>query len=173
MAHDDARIEHRLVRAMTPEDWPRVEKIYLQGIATGLATFETESPGWKAWDAEHLPTCRLVAEEDGEVVGWAALAPVSDRCVYGGVAEVSVYVDEGWRGRGLGSRLLHGLISASEEGGIWTLQAGIFPENMGSIRIHEKLGFRRLGVREKLGKLAGEWRDVLLLERRSQRVGID
>jgi phosphinothricin acetyltransferase len=162
-----------LIREMTREDWPRVEAIYVQGIETGLATFETGSPGWDAWDAEHLSTCRWVAVEDGRVVGWAGLAPVSDRCVYGGVAEVSVYVDDGWRGRGLGTVLLQRLIESSEEEGIWTLQAGIFPENVGSVRIHEKLGFKALGVRERLGKLGDEWRDVLFLERRSRRVGTD
>ena len=161
------------IREMTREDWPRVEEIFVQGIETGLATFETDSPGWEAWDAEHLPACRLVAVEDEKVLGWAALAPVSDRCVYGGVAEVSVYVDDGWRGRGLGTLLLRRLIDSSEEDGIWTLQAGIFPENVGSVRVHEKLGFKALGVRERLGKLGGEWRDVLFLERRSRRVGID
>ena len=161
------------IREMTPEDWPEVEAIYLEGIRTGLATFETESPGWVVWDEEHLSSCRLLADQGGTVIGWAALSPVSDRCVYGGVAEVSVYVDAGLRGLGVGTLLLGSLIEASEEAGIWTLQAGIFPENVGSVLIHERLGFRRVGLRERLGKLEGEWMDVLLLERRSGRVGTD
>jgi phosphinothricin acetyltransferase len=161
------------IRAMVADDWPRVEAIFEEGIGTGLATFETESPGWQAWDREHLETCRLVAEEAGSVVGWAALSSVSDRCVYGGVAEVSVYVAGNRRGKGIGTLLLGALIDASEKAGIWTLQAGIFPENEGSVLIHERLGFRRIGLRERLGKLEGAWMDVLLLERRSQRVGID
>jgi phosphinothricin acetyltransferase len=161
------------IREMAAEDWPRVEAIYEEGIGTGLATFETESPGWQAWDLEHMERCRLVAEEAGSVVGWAALSSISDRCVYGGVAEVSVYVTADRRGEGIGTLLLGALIDASEGAGIWTLQAGIFPENEGSVLIHERLGFRRVGLRERLGKLGGVWRDVLLLERRSHRVGMD
>lgn len=157
---------------MTGDDWPAVHRIYREGIATGHATFETEAPPWEAWDAAHLEEPRLVAEEDGEVVGWAALSPVSDRCVYGGVAEVSVYVAEGARGRGVGLSLLSELVLASEEEGIWTLQAGIFPENRASIHIHERCGFRTLGVRERLGEMDGEWRDVVLMERRSDVVGV-
>lgn len=157
---------------MEPQDWPRIEEIYVQGIQTGNATFETASPGWEAWDADHLPACRLVADGDGTIVGWAALSGVSDRCVYGGVAEVSVYVDDAYQGRGIGTLLLRALITASEDAGIWTLQAGIFPENAASIHIHEKLGFRRIGLRERLGKLGDIWRDVVLLERRSDRVGL-
>jgi phosphinothricin acetyltransferase len=162
-----------MIRAMVAEDWPRVEAIFEEGIGTGLATFETESPGWPAWDREHLASCRIVAEEAGSVVGWAALSSVSDRCVYGGVAEVSVYVAVDRQGQGIGTLLLRALIEASEGAGIWTLQAGIFPENEGSVLIHERLGFRRVGLRERLGKLRGVWRDVLLLERRSHRVGMD
>jgi L-amino acid N-acyltransferase YncA len=153
--------------------WERVRKIYAQGIATGLATFETEVPDWETWDDSHLPVARLVALLDGAVVGWAALSPVSDRCAYGGVAEVSVYVAEETRGRGIGSTLLRSLVDASEAEGIWTLQAGTFAENAGSIELHRKAGFREVGRREKLGKLNGRWRDVILLERRSQRIGVE
>jgi phosphinothricin acetyltransferase len=160
------------IRPLMPGDWPAVEEIYLQGIRTGNATFETTSPGWEAWDAEHLESCRWVAESEEGMAGWAALSGVSDRCVYGGVAEVSVYVADSFQGRGVGTVLLDALIRASEEAGIWTLQAGIFPENVASIRIHQKLGFRTVGLRERLGKLGGSWRDVVLMERRSRRVGV-
>lgn len=158
------------IRAMTPEDWPCVRAIFEAGIATGDATFETEPPTWDGWDAGHLDMCRLVADRDG-VVGWAALSGVSDRCVYGGVAEVSVYVDAGNRGAGVGTALLEALIRESEAAGFWTLQAGIFPENVASVRIHERLGFRVVGRRERLGRMGDQWRDVLLLERRSPLVG--
>lgn len=162
------------IRAMAPGDWDRVRSIYEQGIATGLATFETTAPAWAEWDEEHLEACRLVAETGvpAHVVGWAALSPVSDRCVYGGVAEVSVYVDAASHGQGVGSTLLARLIEESEAEGFWTLQAGVFAENAASVRVHERAGFRVVGVREKLGKLGDEWRDVLLLERRSDRVGV-
>lgn len=158
---------------MAAGDRERVLEIYAEGIATGDATFETEVPGWEAWDRSHLDACRLVAEADGRVVGWAALSPVSDRCVYGGVAEVSVYVGADARGRGVGTGLLEALVESSEEEGIWTLQAGIFPENEGSVDLHRRCGFRVVGRREKLGKLGGQWRDVLLMERRSDAVGVD
>ena len=159
------------IRRLRPEDWDPVRRIYEEGIATGDATFETESPGWESWDANHLESCRLVAEREGRVVGWAALAPVSGRCVYGGVAEVSVYVGGDARGRGIGLRLLTALVESSERAGLWTLQAGIFPENVASLRIHDRAGFRLVGRRERLGRLGGRWRDVLLLERRSRLVG--
>ncbi|NIP58917.1 MAG: GNAT family N-acetyltransferase [Gemmatimonadetes bacterium] len=162
-----------LIRPMTRGDWPAVRRIYREGIASGHATFETEIPPWEAWDRDHLEEPRLVAEDEGGIVGWAALSPVSDRCVYGGVAEVSVYVGEEARGRGVGRALLAGLVRASEEEGLWTLQAGIFPENRASIRVHETCGFRTVGVRERLGRMAdGEWRDVVLMERRSETVGV-
>lgn len=161
------------LQTMTPADWPRVRVIYEEGLATGEASFETAAPGWPEWDAAHLQSCRLVARDGGEVVGWAALSPVTDRCAYAGVAEVSVCVAAAARGRGVGKALLTGLVEASERAGIWTLQAGIFPENRASIAVHEAAGFRRVGVRERLGKLAGAWRDVELLERRSDVAGVD
>jgi len=156
---------------MREDDAARVLAVYASGIATGTATFETEVPDWEGWDRGHLEACRLVAEEEGRVVGWAALSPVSDRCVYGGVAEASVYVAEEARGRGVGTRLLRALSEASEEAGLWTLQAGVFPENEASLRILGRAGFRQVGLRERLGRRDGEWRDVLLLERRSDAVG--
>lgn len=160
------------LRAMETADWPAVAAIYREGIATGHATFNTEAPGWEAWDRAHLVDCRLVAVDGTEVLGWAAMIPVSDRCVYAGVAEESVYVAARARGRGVGRLLLEGLIAASEGHGIWTLQAGIFPENTASIVLHERLGFRLVGRRERLGKMAtGQWRDVLMLERRSPTIG--
>ena len=160
------------IREMTAEDWPEVARIYREGIETGDATFETDVPSREEWDRGHLDDPRLVATLDGETVGWAALSPVSSRCVYDGVAEVSVYVGEEARGRGVGKRLLKALVRASEEEGIWTLQAGIFPENEASIAIHERCGFRVVGVREKLGEMEGRWRDVVLMERRSPEVEV-
>ena len=157
---------------MVPEDWKEVRRIYIEGIATGNATFETEAPDWSKWDAAHRSEPRLVARDGGRLLGWACLSPVSNRCVYGGVAEVSVYVAQNARGRGIGRALLEALVQRSEEAGIWTLQAGIFPENATSVAIHEKCGFRIVGVREKLGRLSDRWRDVLLLERRSTKVGV-
>ena len=161
------------IEPLLASDWEQVRKIYLQGIATGLATFEQSAPEWLAWDAARLPAPRLVARgEDGSLAGWAALSPVSSRCVYGGVAEVSVYVAEDQRGRGVGLALLTALVEQSEAAGLWTLQAGIFPENTASVALHHRCGFRTVGCREKLGQLDGEWRDVLLLERRSRVVGV-
>ncbi|HLL16211.1 MAG TPA: GNAT family N-acetyltransferase [Pyrinomonadaceae bacterium] len=162
-----------VIDGMTAEDWEEVSAIYLEGIATGVATFETDAPAWEKWDAGHLRQARLVARAaTGAVLGWAALSRVSDRCVYGGVAEVSVYVGEGGRGRGVGRALLAALVEASERVGIWTLQAGVFPENEASIKLHLRCGFREVGRRERIGKLHGAWRDTLLLERRSRNVGI-
>ena len=160
------------IRELCPDDWDAVRAIYQQGIATGNATFETEVPTWGDWDAGHLPTCRLVARKDGQVVGWAALSPASGRCVYAGVTEVSVYVAADARGQGVGKALLSALVEASEQEGIWTLQAGIFPENEASIALHKRCGFRVLGRRERLGQMDGVWRDVLLMERRSDVVGV-
>lgn len=152
------------------EHWDAVARIYAQGIATGHATFETEVPSWERWDASHLADHRLVALSGDEVVGWAALSPVSGRCVYGGVVEESVYVAEEARGRGVGRVLLEALIAGAEAAGIWTIQTGIFPENETSLRLHERVGFRIVGIRERLGMHHGVWRDVVLLERRSPAV---
>jgi len=160
------------IHPLQAADWTAVAQIYADGIATGEATFETEVPGWEMWDASRLPHSRFVARsEAGEVVGWAALSAVSSRCVYAGVAEVSVYVAPAAWGQGIGRQLLQNLIDSAEAAGIWTLQAGIFPENVASVTLHEKLGFRVVGRREKLGQQYGRWRDVLFLERRSQTVG--
>ncbi len=156
---------------MAASDWEEVQRIYLEGVATGNATFETEVPSWELWDRAHRTDCRLVARDGPRLLGWAALSRVSERRAYAGVAEVSVYVAADARGRGIGRALLEGLVRASEEAGVWTLQAGIFPENRASLAIHEQCGFRVVGVREKLGNLRGIWRDVTLLERRSRRVG--
>lgn len=159
---------------MLPGHWPEVRAVYVEGIASGDATFETEAPEWERWDASHLRACRLVAlDDDGRVAGWAALSPVSARKVYAGVAEVSVYVGAAFRGRGLGRLLLSALVQASESEGIWTLQAGIFPENVASVELHKSCGFREVGRRERVGKLRGRWRDTVLLERRSRTVGVD
>ena len=159
------------IRDLTPLDWGEVARIFEDGIRTGDATFETRAPAWAEWDAAHTEH-RLVAELDGEVVAWAALSPVSERCCYSGVAESSVYVAARARGRGVGRELLEELIRRSEAAGIWTLQAGVFPENEASLAVHRRCGFREVGRRERLGKLNGAWRDVLLLERRSPTVGL-
>jgi len=161
------------IEPMQAADWPRVREIYLEGIATGHATFETDAPSWERWDAAHLTFARLVARQAENILGWAALSPVSQRCVYGGVAEVSVYVSSESRGAGVGRALLRELIEASERNGIWTLQAGIFPENSASIALHLACGFREVGRRERIGKLKGIWRDTILLERRSKTIGTD
>jgi L-amino acid N-acyltransferase YncA len=155
------------IRKLTPEDWQQLELIYQKGIDTGNATFQTNTPSWEYWDNSHLKSCRIVVENDRHIIGWAALTPVSSRCVYAGVGEVSVYVDPAHSGKGIGLILLNELVKQSEAEGIWTLQAGIFPENTASLRIHEKAGFRILGIREKIAKQNGIWRDTALLERRS------
>ncbi|MDO7877124.1 N-acetyltransferase family protein [Hymenobacter sp. ASUV-10] len=160
------------IQPLLPAHWPAVRAIYEEGIATGLATFETTAPAWEAWDQAHLPHCRLVATAaDGQVLGWAALTPVSGRCVYAGVAEVSVYVAAAARGQGVGRQLLAALVEASEQQGLWTLQAGIFENNDASLRLHAAEGFRTVGRRERIGQLRGEWRNTVLLERRSAVVG--
>ena len=159
------------IAALVHGDWDDVARIYAEGIETRLATFETDVPSWEAWDRAHLPEHRFMAREDGRAAGWAALAPVSSRPVYAGVAEVSVYVAAAARGRGVGTALLSALVSSSEAGGVWTLEAGILPENEASVRMHQRCGFRAVGRRERLGRMAGEWCDVLLLERRSLVVG--
>jgi phosphinothricin acetyltransferase len=154
-------------------DWEQVRSIYLQGIHTGNVTFETEAPAWEKWNADHLPEPRLVARSGSQILGWAALSPVSSRPVYAGVEEVSIYVGENSRGQGIGRALLEALIAASTQRGIWTLQAGVFPENAASLRLVKSAGFRQVGRRERLGKMQGAWRDVLLLERRSRITGAD
>ena len=157
---------------MLPLHWEAVKQIYAEGIATGNATFQNSIPTWDEWDAAHVKNSRLIAIEDDVVLGWAALTPVSGRCVYAGVGEVSVYVSANARGKGVGKKLLNALIAESEQNNFWTLQAGIFPENIASVRIHEECGFRVIGAREKIGQSNGLWRDTLLLERRSQTVGV-
>jgi phosphinothricin acetyltransferase len=164
-------MEYR-IDEMTAKDWESVEEIYLEGIASGNATFETKSPGRREWNRSHLPICRLAAKKDTHVVGWAALSPYSSRSAYAGVAEVSIYVASSERGKGVGERLLRALIEESEREGIWTLQAGIFPENTASLSLHKAYGFREVGTRERIGQLNGLWRDVVLLERRSTAVGV-
>jgi L-amino acid N-acyltransferase YncA len=161
-----------LIEPLTPDDWTAVRSIYLEGIATGHATFEKTAPEWDDWDARHLRSCRIVARSAREVFGWAALTPVSGRCVYAGVAEVSIYVAERARGRGIGLELISALVKASETQGVWTLQAGIFPENQASIALHKRAGFRIVGTRERLGQMDGRWRDVMLMERRSRIAGL-
>lgn len=155
---------------MTSEDWEAVAAIYAEGISTGDATFETTVPTWAEWDASHHMNCRLVMETDDDVAGWAALAPVSSRDVYRGVAESSIYIASSARGLGIGSRLLAALVACSETAGFWMLQAGVFPENEASIRLHERRGFRIVGTRQRIGRLGSVWRDVILLERRSSRI---
>ncbi|AII53730.1 GNAT family N-acetyltransferase [Hymenobacter sp. APR13] len=162
-----------LLQPFTAAHWPEARAIYEAGIATGQATFATEAPTWDDWDRGHLPHSRLVALGDtGQVLGWAALSPVSGRCVYGGVGEVSVYVAAEARGQGVGRQLLAALVAESEAHNMWTLQAGIFPENEASVRLHEAAGFRVVGRRERIGQQRGHWRDTLLLERRSITVGV-
>jgi len=158
---------------MLPSHWEAVKKIYEEGLATGNATFQTSAPSWEEWDTAHVSNSRLIAIDNDEIIGWAALTAVSGRCVYAGVGEVSVYVSEQARGKGLGKKLLDALITESEKNNFWTLQAGIFPENIASIKIHEACGFRTIGTREKIGKMNGAWRDTILLERRSNKVGIE
>jgi len=163
---------------MVPGDWDQVQSIFLEGISTGHATFEANSNGWDTWDSSHLHECRLVAKSRGSILGFAALSRVSDRPVYSGVAEVSVYVSKDRQRQGVGSSLLKALIKDSENNGIWTLQAGIFPENKSSFELHRQHGFKEVGRREKQGKMSygqfeDKWRDVVLMERRSKAVGID
>ena len=160
-----------IVTPMTPDVWETVRRIYEEGIATGHASFDSEVPDWDAWDRSHLEACRLVARVAGEITGWAALSPVSSRCVHTGVAEVSVYVGSGFRGRGVGKALMAELVNASERAGIWTLQGGVFPENAASIALQKAFGFREVGRQERMGRLKGVWRDVVLMERRSRVVG--
>ncbi|HEY6171289.1 MAG TPA: GNAT family N-acetyltransferase [Candidatus Kapabacteria bacterium] len=157
---------------MEPSDSKDILSIYLEGIATGNATLETDAPSWEKWDAEHLTSCRLIAKDGDTILGWAALSPVSGRCVYGGVAEVSIYIAETARGKRVGLQLFERLIQESEKNELWTLQSGILQENIASIKLHEKCGFRIIGVRERIGQREGIWRNVVLMERRSNAVGI-
>jgi L-amino acid N-acyltransferase YncA len=157
---------------LLPEHWTSVSTIYEHGLATGNASFQTNAPSWEEWDAAHVKHSRVVAKQDKQIVGWAALTPVSGRCVYAGVAEVSVYVDPTSSGQGLGKQLLEALIMESEKNGLWTLQASIFPENIASLRIHARTGFRHVGIRERIGQMNGIWRDTVLLERRSKTVAM-
>jgi L-amino acid N-acyltransferase YncA len=159
------------VRDLRPGDWPEAAEIYAEGIATRNATFETEVPSWEEWDGSHLGQNRFVSVAGERVVGWIALVPVSDRCCYEGVAEVSVYVGEEARGSGVGAALVQALVDSAEQAGIWTIQTGVFPENEASLALCRRFGFRVVGTRERLGQLDGVWRDVLLLERRSEVVG--
>jgi len=161
------------IQSLEPHHYEAVKQIYAMGIATGNATFRTQAPTWKEWDENHLKIARLVAlGEDGNVIGWAALTSVSGSCAYAGVGEVSVYIHLNQRGKGVGKNLLEALIMESEKQNLWTLQASIFPENLASLKIHEQCGFRQIGYREKIGQLKGVWRDTILLERRSQTVGV-
>ncbi|WP_336960017.1 N-acetyltransferase family protein [Chryseobacterium contaminans] len=155
------------------EHYPEISKIYQQGIETGVATFETSVPSWESWSESKLSHSRMIAVQDDAVLGWAALSKVSSRCVYEGVAEVSIYVSENHRGKGVGKFLMHQLIEESEANGIWTLQSGMFPENEATIALHKAFGFRMIGYRERIGKLQGVWRDSVMMERRSKVVGID
>jgi L-amino acid N-acyltransferase YncA len=160
-----------VIEPMRADDWEAVRAIYLEGIATGNATFETSAPSWEEWDAKHLPNCRLVARANGEVIGWVALLPVSTRKVYAGVVEESVYIAEKARGQGVGKALLNAVIAESERAGIWTIQTAIFAENTASIALHKSCGFREVGYRERIGQMNGVWRNTVMLERRSKVVG--
>ena len=162
---------------MTEKHWPEVSRIYQEGIDTGNATFESAPPAWSCWNEAHMNECRLIAVDGNEVLGWAALSPVSSRCVYAGIAEISVYVSNSSKRKGIGRKLLEALIEESEKAGVWTLNASVFPENVASIKLHESLGFRLIGVKQKVGKmtfgpLKNVWRDNVLLEKRSSNVGV-
>jgi phosphinothricin acetyltransferase len=161
-----------IVEALQPRDWPAVRRILAEGIATGIATLDTRAPDWDTWDRTHLPDLRLVVRNGEQVLAWAACRSVSPRDVYGGVAEVSIYVSAADRDRGVGRALLTRLVEDSERAGFWTLQAGIFPENAASIALHRACGFREVGRRERIGKRGDRWRDVILMERRSRVVGV-
>lgn len=159
-----------VIDQMKPTDWEQVRAIYLEGIASGNSTFETDAPSWEKWDEAHLQIARIVMRDGEKVLGWAALSPVSKRNVYRGVAELTVAVTENARGWGVGHALLEALIDESERNGIWTLQASIFPENTASVKLHLRCGFREVGRRERIASLNGVWRDTLLFERRSPSV---
>ena len=160
------------IQPLIPDQWPAVKAIFEEGIATGLATLETSAPSWGDWDRHHDPRCRLVALQGEDVMGWAALTPVSHRCVYGGVSEVSIYIGEKFRGKGVGKRLFQALVDQSEASGFWTLESIVFQENVASINLHKAVGFREIGYRERISQLNGRWITTVLLERRSEKVGI-
>lgn len=161
------------IREMKPEDWETVAKIYKEGIDTGKATFQAEIPSFEEWDKGHMKICRLVACDGNTILGWAVLSPTSSRCVYRGVAEVSIYIGEAYRGKGVGKNILTSLINVSEENGIWSLYSAIIRENSSSIALHKNCGFREIGIREKIAKMPnGIWHDTVLMERRSKVVGI-
>jgi len=160
------------IEQLTEKHWREVSAIYASGLATGHANFSSQVPGWAEWDNAHLKSCRIVMTDDGKVLGWAALTAISDRCVYAGVAEVSVYMAENARGSGIGKRLLNAIVDESEKNNLWTLEARIFAENLASIKIHQANGFRIVGLRERIGQLNGIWRDTMLLERRSSKIGV-
>jgi L-amino acid N-acyltransferase YncA len=160
------------IKNIEARDYPQVAAIYSAGIATGMATFQTEATTWEEWDKSHLKECRIAVFENGQMAGWAALTPVSNRCVYAGVAEVSIYIAESFRGKGIGKLLLLQLVDESEKIGLWTLQSGIFTKNIASIKLHEYCGFRVIGTREKIAKKNGIWEDNTIMERRSKTVGV-
>lgn len=160
------------IRTINQQNFDQVCRIYKAGIETGIATFQNDIPDWDSWDKSHLSNCRIAMFDGDEMIGWAALTPVSGRCVYAGVAEVSVYVATNFRGKRIGELLLNSLITESENDGLWTLQSGIFAENINSIKLHEKCGFRQIGYREKIGMKGGIWKDNIIMERRSKIVGI-
>ncbi|GFZ33862.1 N-acetyltransferase [Clostridium zeae] len=161
------------IEEMKPSDWDQVLEIYLEGIRTGLATFQTEAPTWEAWDKGHLKSCRLVLKSDDDIAGWVALSPTSSRACYEGVVEASIYINEKYRGKGLGTILLTEVIKQSEDNGIWSIYCAIIRENTKSIEMHKKCGFREIGIREKIAKMPnGIWHDVVIMERRSKVVGI-
>ena len=159
------------IEPMQPAHWLAVREIYREGIKTGQATFETAVPAWEIWDNGHRSDCRLIALIDNQIVGWAALSPVSKRQVYNGVAEVSIYIAAAARGQGIGKKLMHALVTVSEEAGIWTLQSSVFRENEVSVALHQAFGFRIVGIRERIAQMHGSWRDTVLLERRSKIIG--
>ncbi|MCP4391857.1 MAG: N-acetyltransferase [Gammaproteobacteria bacterium] len=161
-----------MIRSLQNNDAAGVLELYRLGLDSGEASFETEPPDWPGWQARYHPVCRLVFEQDGEVAGWAALAPVSARDCYRGVAEVSIYVASHCQGQGIGSQLMSALIEASENHGIWSLYSSIFPENQATLKLHLRHGFRRVGTRERIAQREGRWRDTLILERRSEKVGV-
>lgn len=162
-----------IIEALKPGDWAEVSAIYLAGIRTGIATFQSDVPDWEDWDRSHCACCRLVARSGDAILGWAAITPVSSRCVYAGVANISVYVAKGYRGWGIGAMLLNELVLQSEQNGFWTLQSRIIKENTASRELHKKCGFREIGVEERLGRMpGGSWHDVVLMERRSKTVGV-